>query len=120
MPTFPSYTAETALAIYTEYWNFRDSRPDMKKPAWNGIMNRVSCATLAKKYNLSKGTVFQIIHKAGRFNARVLKWQRVSVELFKPERQMTLEEMGQAAGGPPGWVPHTHQTVEIPTAEWED
>lgn len=100
MPTFPKYTEETALAIYTEYWSYMDSHPDMLKYAWNGIKNRVSFNSLAKKYNLTKGTIFNIIHKTGRFNQRVLKWQRVSVELFKPEKQTTTEEMQRAAGGP--------------------
>jgi len=45
---------------------------------------------------------------------------RAWVEVHKPERQMTLEEMGQAAGGPINWVPDSHQTVDIPTSEWDD
>lgn len=116
MPSHPKYTEETALAIYTEYWSFMDSHPNMLKNAWNGIMNRVSCKSLAKKYGLTKGTVFNIIHKTGSFNQRVLKWKRVTVELTKPDHQMTLEEMGQAAGGPPGWIPPIHK----PATEWED
>jgi len=45
------------------------------------------------------------------------KWE---VILTKPERQMTLEEIGQAAGGPINWVPDSHQRVDIPTSEWDD
>jgi len=45
---------------------------------------------------------------------------RAWVEVHKPERQMTLEEMGQAAGGPINWVPDSHQKVDIPTSEWDD
>jgi hypothetical protein len=120
MPTFPSYDAETARAIYNEYWDYKNKHPGFHQK-YRTITNRVSCQTLATKYNLKKGTIFHIVHKTGRFNARVLQWVGVATELFHPERQMTLEEMGQSAGGPLNWTPDTHQKVDIPTSsEWED
>jgi len=53
----------------------------------------------------------------GQHSAAFKKWEAI---LTKPERQMTLEEMGQAAGGPINWVPDIHQKVDIPTSEWDD
>jgi len=52
-----TYTAETARAVYNDYWNDKDS----------------TCAAVAAKHGLNRDKVFLIIHKRGVFNARVLK-----------------------------------------------